>query len=234
MLILGVDCASKLCSVSVMENEKILYSRVCATNATHSQNLLVMVDNRMKICEIKSVKNIDALAVTVGPGSFTGIRIGLALIKGLAAAYDTPCVGVSSLAALAESINFNGIKIPVFDARRNQIYACAIDGENILIDDFCRDVHKLDNFIKTLGKKAVFVGDGKALCYNIFGKNKNIVNMDFDVPCRAAGACKLAKRQLEKGISLHHSQLTPSYLRLSQAERELKERTKNNESFTWK
>lgn len=224
MLILGIDCSSKQSSVCIVKDGKTIYTAVQATNTTHSQNLLPMVDAALKICSA-SVKDVDLYAVTVGPGSFTGIRIGLAVVKGMAAARNTPCIGVSSLKALAASVSFPGIVVPAFDARRNQVYACAMDGDETVLEEFCRDVHTLNRLVKTSEKDIFFVGDGRPLCYNIYGDFACVKKSGADMPCIAAGACRLAAARYERGKAGTHFELTPSYLRLSQAERELKEKT---------
>lgn len=224
MIILGLDCASKQSSVCVMKNDKIIYTAVQAANVTHSQNLLQMVQGALTVCSVKA-EDIGLYAVTDGPGSFTGIRIGLAAVKGMAAANNTPCIGVSSLKALAESVILPGVVIPAFDARRNQVYACAVDSGNVLIDDFCRDVGALEEFVKNSHKNIFFVGDGKALCYNVYSKYPCVKPCAIDMPCIAAGACRLARKEYRTSGGQSQFQLTPSYLRLSQAERELKEKT---------
>lgn len=224
MIILGLDCSSKQSSVCIMKDDKIIYTAVQATNVTHSQNLLQMVQGALTVCSL-ATEDIDLYAVTDGPGSFTGIRIGLAAVKGMAAASNTPCIGVSSLKAMAESVSLPGIVISAFDARRNQVYACATENGNVLIDDFCRDVHTLDEFVKNSRKDIFFVGDGKSLCYNVYGEYPCVKPCAIDMPCIAAGACRMARKQYRVSGGQSQFRLTPSYLRLSQAERELKEKT---------
>ena len=223
MVILGVDCSSKQSSVCIMDDEKVLYTAVQATNTTHSQNFLPMIDAAFRICDMTS-KDVDLYAVTLGPGSFTGLRIGLAVIKGMASADNKPCIGVSSLKAMAASVDLDGVVIPVFDARRRQVYGCIMDGENVLLDDFCDKVDVLENHVKNIEKNVFFVGDGKALCYNTFGELDNVKPNKIDMPCIALGACLLAKKEYEINGAKTHFDLSPSYLRLSQAEKEMKEK----------
>ena len=221
MLILGVDCSSKQGSVAVLKDDKPLYQSVYDSNMTHSQNLLALIDNAIAVCGINK-KDIDLFAVTLGPGSFTGLRIGLALVKGMAMALDKPCVGVSSLKAMAKSVELDGVVVPCFDARRGQIYCCIIDGENIIADDDCIMAANLEDFVQNCTKDIYFVGDGKDVCYNKFNSYNNVKTHSVLMPCIAYGACLLAKDM----PSQTHFELSPSYLRLSQAERELKEKTK--------
>ena len=160
LVILGVDCSSKQSSVCMMQDGRVIYTAVQATNTTHSRNFLPMVEAALTVCGY-TPKDVDLYAVTLGPGSFTGLRIGLAVIKGMAAANNTPCIGVSSLKAMAKSVDLNGIIVPSFDARRRQVYACVMDGDNVICDDFCRDVSVLEKYITETEKDVYFIGDGK-------------------------------------------------------------------------
>ena len=221
MLILGVDCSSKQGSVAVVRDGKPLYQCVYDSNMTHSQNLLSLIENAVTICGMGK-KDIDLFAVTLGPGSFTGLRIGLALVKGMAMALDKPCVGVSSLKAMAECVDLDGVVIPCFDARRGQVYRCIMDGKEIIADDDCIMAADMEQFVKDCTKYIYFVGDGKDVCYNKFKEYENVKPHSVLIPCIAYGACLLAENMPQQT----HFELSPSYLRLSQAERELKEKNK--------
>ena len=222
MVILGVDCSSKQSSVCIMKDDRVIYTAVQATNTTHSQNYLPMIQGALTVCSL-TPKDVDLYAVTLGPGSFTGLRIGLAAIKGMASANNTACIGVSSLKALAKAVDLDGIVIPVFDARRRQVYGCVMDGDNVICDDFCRDVSVLEKYMDT-EKNVYFVGDGKTLCYNTYKGYSNVKPNSIELPCIAQGACLLAKSEYELNGAKTHFDLSPSYLRLSQAEREMKEK----------
>ncbi|MBQ6895997.1 MAG: tRNA (adenosine(37)-N6)-threonylcarbamoyltransferase complex dimerization subunit type 1 TsaB [Oscillospiraceae bacterium] len=221
MLILGVDCSSKQGSVAVVKDGRPLYQCVYDSNMTHSQNLLGLIENAVTICGINK-KDIDLFAVTLGPGSFTGLRIGLALVKGMAMALNKPCVGVSSLKAMAECVDLDGVVIPCFDARRGQVYRCITEGRTVIADDDCIMAADLEPFIENCQKDIYFVGDGKDVCYNKFSKYTNVKSHSVLMPCIAYGACLLAENMPPQT----HFELSPSYLRLSQAERELKEKNK--------
>ena len=221
MLILGVDCSSKQGSVAVVRDGKPLYQCVYDSNMTHSQNLLGLIENAVTICGVKK-SDIDLFAVTLGPGSFTGLRIGIALVKGMAMALNKPCVGVSSLEAMAKSVDLDGVVIPCFDARRGQVYRSIVDNGVIVAADDCIMASELEQFVADCEKDIYFVGDGKDVCYNKFKEYKNVKNHSVMMPCIAYGACLLAENMPQQT----HFELSPSYLRLSQAERELKEKNK--------
>lgn len=223
MLILGLDCSSKQSSVCVKKDGKILYTAVQATATTHSRNLLPMIKNALDICSA-TPKDVDLYAVTVGPGSFTGLRIGLAVIKGMASANNTACIGVSSLRALANCTELCGTIVPAFDARRNQVYANVTENGVIICPDFCEDVHYLEQYIKNSQNNVYFIGDGKNLCYNTYKDLPCVKPNNVEMPCIALGAVLLAEKQYAESGAGTHFDLTPSYLRLSQAEREMKEK----------
>lgn len=226
MITLGVDCASKQSSVRIMDEYNIIYTQVSAVNVTHSQNLLEMIDNRLKVCGL-TLDDIGLISVTKGPGSFTGLRIGMAVVKGIASVRNIPCAGVSSLKALAKVSVQDGVVIPCFDARRSQIYGAVLKGDEVILDDFCENVHHLDELIKNCEDRIIFVGDGKGLCYNTFGDRPNVSAGREELPCIAAGACILGRKEYDEGNAVTHFELTPSYLRLSQAERERMERSES-------
>lgn len=221
MLVLGVDCSSKQGSVALVKDGKPLYQCVYDSNMTHSQNLLSLVDSAVTVCGVKK-DDIDLFAVTLGPGSFTGLRIGIALVKGMAMAINKPCVGVSSLKALVACTDLDGVVVPCFDARRGQVYCNVTDGETVVADDDCRMATDLEQYITQTDKNVYFVGDGKDVCYNKFENLENVKKHSLLMPCIAYGACLMAEEMPPQT----HFELSPSYLRLSQAERELKEKNK--------
>ncbi len=223
MITLGIDCASKQSSVAVMEDDRLIYTQVSAASVTHSQNLLMMADSRLKVCGL-SLDDVGLICVTKGPGSFTGLRIGMAVVKGLASVRNIPCRGVSSLRSLAACCGHEGVVIPSFDARRGQIYGAVLKDGEVLVDDFCDSVHRLDSFVENCSDGIILVGDGSTLCYNTFKEKRNVTVSPVLLPCIARGACMLGKREYDAGRAVTHFDLTPSYLRLSQAERERLER----------
>ena len=181
-----------------------------------------MIDTALR-CAGLDMDRLDLLAVTNGPGSFTGLRIGLSVVKGLAQPRQLPCVGVSTLAALAYGCTGEGTVIGALDARRGQVYWAGFDlaSHARLTEDAAEPVEKLEKFIKTCKKPLLFVGDGATLCYNRYGQEPGVV------PCppalgilRGAGVALAAKAQWEREGAVSPALLLPDYHRLSQAERE--------------
>jgi tRNA threonylcarbamoyladenosine biosynthesis protein TsaB len=226
--VLAIDTSAKVSSVSVVTEDKIISEFNIDTKLTHSQTLMPMLDAALKCANI-SITDIDAFAVANGPGSFTGLRIGIGAIKGLCYALDKPCVGVSTLKGLAYNlIGYNGIVCAVMDARCNQVYTALfeVDGTNVkrITDDAAISIDELAKILENYKKNIFFVGDGADLCYN---KLKSVLSNVY-----LADASKKYQRAASVGfaaikdIMLNNdvctaANLTPTYLRLPQAQREL-------------
>ena len=226
MRILGMDTAGRTMSVAVMQDDTLLYESHQAAGLTHSETLLPAVDSALKAVGL-TCADIDLIGVCAGPGSFTGLRIGLATAKGLAFPLNTPCAGVSTLEALALCHSGEGTVLPALDARRGEVYWSAFDlaTHRRLAQDTAAPAASLAEFIESCKKPLYFVGDGAALCYTRF---KDVPGV---LPCpaalaagRGAGVCLAAKAMAERGETCPPAALLPDYHRLSQAERERAEK----------
>lgn len=222
MRILAVDTSAVCAAVAVTDEEKILSESQTNTGLTHSRTLLPMIDSTLKNAEI-SLDSIDFFACSAGPGSFTGIRIGVAAIKGLCDATGKKCIPVSTLEALAYNLlGRSCTAVSVMDARCNQVY-CAIfkvEGESVtrLTAD---EAIKIDDLGQKLGEyeNVIFVGDGAKICHKALGYGIAAPSELFQKGSSVA-FCALKSFSEEKLIT--GAQLMPVYLRLPQAERELK------------
>ena len=204
MNILAVDTAGKTAAVAVLRDDVLLYEAQCNNGLTHSETLLPMIDTALKAAGL-TVDDLDVLGVTNGPGSFTGLRIGLAVVKGLALPRQIPCAGVSTMAALA--------------------YGLA--AHDRLTPDTAAPVTALENFVQTCKKPLFFVGDGATLCYNTYKNVPGVVCVPQPMQVlRGAGVALAAKAMWERGACVPPAALLPDYHRLSQAERERAEREK--------
>ena len=228
MLILAFETSAKAASVALLDGEKLLAESYQNTGMTHSQTLMVMAEDMLKQCE-KNADNVDVVAVAEGPGSFTGVRIGVAAAKGFAWGRQIPCYGVSTLEAMAESLGiYDGYICPVMDARRNQVYNALFEvncGNLTRIrEDRAISLQDLGEDVKNLNKPIFLVGDGSILCYNaLLEKVPSLVlPPEHRMHQRAVGL--IAARRSAAGIPGDAAALTPNYLRLSQAERERMER----------
>lgn len=158
MNILAIDTAGKTAAVAVMRDDTLLYEMASNTGLTHSETLLPMVDTALKACGLTPAQ-LDLYAVTNGPGSFTGLRIGLAAVKGLAFAANTPCAGVSTMAALAYGVCGEGTVIGAQDARRGQVYWAGFDlaTHARLTPDAAEPVTALEAFVKECKKPLILL-----------------------------------------------------------------------------
>ncbi len=236
MRVLAIDSSACTASVAIAEENKILCEFYSNTRLTHSQTLMSMVKDALNCTGIE-LSTIDLFASSTGPGSFTGIRIGVSAIKGMAQAMKKPCLGVSTLEAIAVNIVLkNCIVCSVMDARCSQVYNATFKCENNtltrLTEDKALSILELEEYLQTIDDSLpiVLAGDGAELCYSNFMRNNNIlIAPDIIRFQRATGVGIIALNHLHTNEITTASNLTPKYLRLPQAEREL--RIKNGEVF---
>lgn len=228
MKILAFDSSAVSASVAITEDGKLMGESYLNTGLTHSATLMPMTQQLLKQsgCELK---DIDALAVSSGPGSFTGLRIAISSVKGIAASLKKPCVPVSTLEAMAYNLpHFGSYTIcAVMDARCKQFYNALFKVENGSITRLCGDraimVDKLSGELAAISGDIVLVGDGANLAYSMLAEtNKNVKlapqALRFQ---KASSVAAAALNKYNNNQTVSAAALMPSYLRLSQAEREL-------------
>ena len=226
MLILAFETSAKAGSVALYEEGKLLGEFYQNTGLTHSQTVMVMAEELLKSCG-KAVSDLTGVAVAAGPGSFTGVRIGVAAAKGLAWGAELPLYGVSTLEAMALQLGiFEGFVLPVMDARRSQVYNALFLAEEgkltRLTEDRAISLEDLGEELKKLEKPVFLVGDGSLLCYNTLKDTVRtlVLPPEHRMHQRGAGVALAAELAIAKGDPGNGGALTPNYLRLSQAERE--------------
>ena len=234
MKLLALECSAIPASVAVTDGDKLLAEFYCNIGLTHSQTLMPMVEATLKATNL-DVNDIDGLCISAGPGSFTGVRIGISTLKGLAAPHNKRCVGVSTLEAMAYGCtSFCGIVAAIMDARCNQCYCALFLCENNKVtrisEDMALPMAELCDKIKELNleynKPVLAVGDGAALFIKGFGEQLPFARLASE-GCRYQSArfvAAAAKNKFINGETLNHNELQPIYLRLPQAERELKKK----------
>ena len=212
MLILGIDTSTKICTCSIFDSENgVIAETSLSVKKNHSNIVMPIIDNLFKISDL-TINDIDKIAVAIGPGSFTGVRIALGIAKGLAMALNKPLIAVNELDILEAiaSGNENEI-IPLIDARKERVY---YKYQNKYVDDYL--INLISNFDKN--KKYVFVGDGATNYKNILkdnlGDNAIILPMYNAFP-RASVLCELALNKEEANIYT----LEPEYISKSRAEK---------------
>ncbi len=232
MLILAFETSAKAASAALHDGKKLLGESYQNTGLTHSQTLMVMAQELLQQCGLAPA-DVTAVAVAEGPGSFTGVRIGVAAAKGFAWGGRLPCYGVSTLEAMAQSLGiYQGYVMPVMDARRSQVYNALFyvnHGNSTRIrEDRAISLQDLGQDVKNLQEPIFLVGDGSILCYNtLLEEVPNLVlPPEHRQHQRAAGVALVAARKIQMGEEGSGALLSPNYLRLSQAEREKLERSK--------
>lgn len=224
MIILSLDSTSVTASVAISENGVVLAENFINNGLTHSQTLMPMVEKTLTDSN-KNIKDVDLFAITNGPGSFTGVRIGIASVKGMADALNKKCMAVSTLEAIAEPLkDEDSIACAVMDARCNQVYTAIFENGNRLCEDKAILIDDLGEELKQYDKKIVFIGDGAELCYNKLCeslKNVEIANENI-LYVHASSICRLAENKVKNNEEfIDSAKLVPFYLRVPQAEREL-------------
>ena len=226
MLILAFESSARPASVALLRDGKLLAQSMQCSALTHSRTLLPMAEDLLKNAEL-NLRDVDLIAVAHGPGSFTGVRIGVSTVKGLCWGAQKPCVGVSTLEAMAwHGLAAGGLICPVMDARRQQVYNALFRIEDGRPRRLCPDravsLEELAEELRRCGESVLLVGDGSAI-------TKAFLDAQA-IPCRVApdnlvwqdawGVAMAAQDKTPVG----GEELLPVYLRLSQAERERQER----------
>ncbi len=229
MIILAVDTSSQAASCAIMRDGVLAGEFFCNVGLTHSQTAMPMVEALLHITGL-AAGDLDVLAVTTGPGSFTGLRIGISSIKGMALALDKPCVEVSTLEALAAGVpGFQGYLAPVMDARREQVYTALFRSHHgmpeRLTPDAALSLEELRERLAPLDAPVMLVGDGSVLCYQALEGLPGLLLAPEGCRHQRAGWVAAVGAQLaEQQRFVDADQLAPTYLRLPQAERERMER----------
>lgn len=243
MIIIGIESSALVASVALMSDDRLIAEYTMNNRKTHSQTLLPMLDEIVRAAEI-DLKDVDAIAISRGPGSFTGLRIGSATAKGLGQALDKPLIEVPTLEALAFNLYgmCDALICPIMDARRGEVYAGvysfkdegSVSGEHrdslcfkTEVPECAGPLTDMIDKLNTLGKRVIFLGDGVPVY-------KDIIADRLKVPYsfapnhlsrqRAGAVAALGAVMYEKGITVASAEHAPVYLRASQAEREKADR----------
>ena len=234
MLTLAFETSAKAASVALTENGKLLGESYQNTGLTHSQTLMVMAEDLLKQCG-KTVSDVTAVAVAEGPGSFTGVRIGVAAAKGFAWGAQLPCYGVSTLEAMAVSLGvYEGYICACMDARRSQVYNALflVEGGTVqrVTEDRAIALSDLKTELEHMDGPIFLVGDGSNLTHKTLSAEvpNLILPPEHRMHQRAVGVALLAEKKQSARETGDGNSLSPNYLRLSQAERERAERMQKN------
>lgn len=216
MKILGVDTSTPIGSVGLIDGDRFVAEHTLSIVKAHSSRLMPAIDQILKWGDL-TVHDLDACAVGIGPGSFTGIRIGVGTIKSLCYALKKPIIGVSTLEAIAYNLRYtNRLICPILDARKDEVYGAVFRGGPNLLrksDDLCVPIESL---LSHIDDDAIFVGDGLGryapAVQEQFGKDVTVADPIFNVP-RGASIARIGYNRLRSGQSGDYFSLTPNYVR---------------------
>ncbi|WP_343004049.1 tRNA (adenosine(37)-N6)-threonylcarbamoyltransferase complex dimerization subunit type 1 TsaB [Clostridium sp. 2218st1_F5_2218SCRN_220325] len=236
MKILGIDTSSMAASVAVIEDNKLICEYTINTKKTHSQKLMPMIENMLGLSDL-NVREIDAIAVCEGPGSFTGLRIGMATAKAIAHVNDIPVIGVNSLEALAANMNLCDKKIcSILDAQRNQVYTGRYLYEGTKLVEIKEiGIQQIDELLEELaqsGEQWILVGEA---VYKYEDKIREISNIEIPAASnnvtKAGSLCSVAKVKFDEGKDIFDCYtVNPLYIRKSQAEEQYEEKQRKLEA----
>lgn len=222
MKILGVDTASKSCSVGLLDSDALLAEITLVSGETHSVHLMDLIENVICLAAL-TVKDLDGFAVIKGPGSFTGLRIGISTVKGLALASRKPVVGISSLDALAmQAACLSSLVCPILDARKGEVYSCIYRFQDGLLKKKLNEsVGPIEKVVSVIREPCLFIGDGALAYQNVLveglGRLANFVPACHNA-IRASTAARLGMKRLNNHEEEDVAVLAPHYIRKSDAE----------------
>jgi tRNA threonylcarbamoyladenosine biosynthesis protein TsaB len=236
MSILGIDTATSIASAALIENDRIIAEQIhgfssrsqsSSLKTNHAEIILPLIEAVLRAAGL-SLRDLSGLAVSIGPGSFTGLRIGLSTVKGLAYGLDIPIVGVSTLFGSAARVeNFNGLICSILDARKKEVYAALFrrsgDGLIRITDDRAAGAAEVVELAKNLAgsEPCLFIGDGAIKYENMiveaFG-NSVISTAGENYPSLASGVARLSEKRVQENEANNLTALVPVYLRPAEAE----------------
>lgn len=229
MKILALDTSTIMTTCAVLHDDKLIGEYSLSQSMSHSEKLVPMIKEVLDSLDL-TIKDIDLFATTVGPGSFTGLRIAISTVKGFAHLYNKPVVGISTMEALAFNLPYNDIVVPMIDARRNRVYTGIYQWLGDRLETIKKaDAVEIDDLLEELDKyKSILVnGDGSILYKEVIkdklGNKVKFAKAGDNMP-RAASVAEIARIRYEEGKVDDYFTLTPDYLRPSQAERQLNEK----------
>lgn len=232
MILLCLDTSGPVAGTALMEDGVIRYEAMAVNSFTHSQSILPMAEEAYRRTGLQ-VEDTDYFAVTVGPGSFTGVRIGVSTVKGLAHAAGKPCIPVDALESMANGVSpFGGLLCPIQDARAGQVYGAAFEGGSMkrLMEDTPIRLEDYLEKVSAYGREMLFLGDGMPVhrerIAGLLGERAHFAPAHLAY-LRPAAAAQLAWEKRESAVS--YLEIKPLYLRAPQAERQKNLKEKGHE-----
>lgn len=235
MRILAIDTSTTAATCAILDDGNLISEYIIDNKKTHSQKIMPMIKEIFESQDIK-IEDIDVFAASVGPGSFTGLRIGIATIKSFGHAFEKPVIGVPTIDALAYNLaGFNGVIVPIIDARRERVYTGIYKWDNdkivVLREQDVLNIDELLEILEDLNEKIIFNGDAIDLYRNKISEKIKSASFAPNYLCMPKGSSVgyLAYLKAKNNEYEDHFTLTPDYLRKSQAEREYDEKVANGD-----
>ncbi len=233
MKILALDSSGLVASVAILEDDNLIAEYTVNYKKTHSQTLLPMLDEIVRMTDT-DLNSVDVIAVAKGPGSFTGLRIGSATVKGLGLALGKPIVGIPTVEGLAMNLyDTDAVICPLMDARRNQVYTGIYKFQNYVLqvvrDQVPLGIEEIIEALNTIGQKVIFLGDGVPVYRDVIEQHMEVPYSFAPAHMNKQRAGAIGVRAFEyykQGDYTNAADFEPDYLRLSQAERERMEKEK--------
>ena len=212
--ILNIETSTTNCSVSLSHDDNLIdIIETNSTNYSHSENLHVFIDNLMNKNKLK-FDQLNACSISRGPGSYTGLRIGLSAAKGICFGVDIPLISISSLKIIANAVKFDGLIVSTMDARRDEVYSCIFDSKlNTICDEKPEIINNKSFLDLAVNNKLLIVGDGQIKCKKLIDDNKNIsFNPDILKPS-SKNMCNIAYKKLKENDFEDLAYFEPKYLK---------------------
>ncbi|MBO8137108.1 MAG: tRNA (adenosine(37)-N6)-threonylcarbamoyltransferase complex dimerization subunit type 1 TsaB [Desulfotomaculum sp.] len=233
MYVLGIEAATPVAGVAVVDEKKVLAERFVNNKLTHSVNLLPMIKDVIKDAQVEPGQ-LEGIAVSSGPGSFTGLRIGMTTAKTLAHVWNLPVVPVSTLDALAYPVTgYDGLVCPILNARKNEVYSAVYQGREKgikrLTNLMAVSIEELKKILCRWQDKVLFLGDGVDIYYQQIkdmGRRADFAAFSANLP-RGAAVAEIGLKKLKKGEAISALEVKPEYIRLSEAEVKWAEKNKS-------
>lgn len=226
MKVLGIDTSTMRASVGIIDDGEVVAEYMLSGSRYHSESLTDMIDEIFRKLDFK-IEDIDLLAVGIGPGSFTGVRIAVTMMKIYAQFLEKDICGVSSLAAMAVGTNSDRIIVPITDAKRHRAYSGIykeIDGKIVALrEDDLKDVSEIIEELKSMNEKVLLTGPGREVFIEEFKESLD-VKMAYDMNLTGSHIAKMGIQKYEEEGTDNYFEVLPNYIRLSQAESQMKEK----------
>ena len=213
-ILLFIETSTKNCSVAISSDSKLIgFKEINSENFSHAENLHVFIDDLMKRNKLK-LNQLKACAISRGPGSYTGLRIGLSAAKGICFGLDIPLISISSLKVIANAVEFDGLIVSTMDARRDEVYSCVFNNKlNVICDEKPKVINNNSYSDLALKNRLLIVGDGQIKCKKLIDNNENITYNPEILKPSSKYMISIANEKLKQDEFENLAYFEPKYLK---------------------